>query len=505
MLCLVSLSFAKSKVNFSEGSIPEAFIKAKKENKKVFVLVYSTKDHFGISKNYGALVKHSYELGDLFNQHFVNVKVNSAIEENAELLKKYGMKGDNQSHLFFSKKGQLLHEEEIEKNAWSVDYHKILVDKVTNKSIPKPKAETNFKKALKRAKAENKLLYVHFYNSQDQSHINYIDKLYEDYVLNSVLEKYYVFAKIESKSAKRLLKKYDVEDQWGVFCLQPDGSIFKAKKYGFEHTLINRYYSPTEPPSTNEIRTLIGKVFFAQNKFNSNETLNIFEGSFEEAITKANSENKMVFVMVDSKTCPACKMFKKYDLTNPDVISYLNKNYICVIDTKNPTTYMLSAVPTIFFIRPKDQLALAQYKGSKGAELLFSFANESFNEQTREIPIEANLFTGSFEEAVKLAKKEKKKIFVQAYSKKNNYYHDMQFYGFREKTFCKYLNSNFITILIDTDSVEGQVFVNEYNEGKSNHLMLFSEQGKLIKKTRVKGNIPWLEGWLSRRFEETPH
>ena len=69
------------------------------------------------------------------------------------------------------------------------------------------------------------------------------------------------------------------------------------------------------------ILTVSVSASFAANPINNTTALS-------GAINQAHAENKKVMIVFDQKSCMYCDMFKNDVLSNGDVISELNKNYI---------------------------------------------------------------------------------------------------------------------------------------------------------------------------------
>ena len=93
-------------IEFEHGTFAEALAKAKKENKMVFMDCYTT--WCGPCKQLAKKVFPQKEVGDYFNTHFVNVKMDMEKGEGAELAKKYGVK-TYPTLLFMDAAGKVLH------------------------------------------------------------------------------------------------------------------------------------------------------------------------------------------------------------------------------------------------------------------------------------------------------------------------------------------------------------------------------------------------------------
>ncbi|MDQ2178437.1 thioredoxin domain-containing protein [Marinifilum sp. D714] len=102
----MSSSIFAQGIEFEHGTFAEALAKAKKENKMVFMDCYTT--WCGPCKMLAKNIFPQKEVGDYFNAHFVNVKMDMEKGEGIELQKKYGVKA-YPTLLFMDANGKVLH------------------------------------------------------------------------------------------------------------------------------------------------------------------------------------------------------------------------------------------------------------------------------------------------------------------------------------------------------------------------------------------------------------
>jgi len=93
-------------INFEHGTFAEALAKAKKENKMVFMDCYTS--WCGPCKMMTKKIFPQKEVGEYFNAHFVNFKVDMEKGEGIELKNKYGVKAFP-TLLFMDANGEVLH------------------------------------------------------------------------------------------------------------------------------------------------------------------------------------------------------------------------------------------------------------------------------------------------------------------------------------------------------------------------------------------------------------
>lgn len=81
----------KDGIQFFKGTFQEALIKAKEENKPIFLDIYAT--WCGPCKMLKRKTFSDKEVGDYFNANFINISVNGETNEGQELARKYNIEG----------------------------------------------------------------------------------------------------------------------------------------------------------------------------------------------------------------------------------------------------------------------------------------------------------------------------------------------------------------------------------------------------------------------------
>ena len=89
----------------------------------------------------------------------------------------------------------------------------------------------------------------------------------------------------------------------------------------------------------------------------SNAGIQFFEGSWEEALTLAKAENKLIFMDAYARWCGPCKIMARNVFTDPKAGEFFNENFINVkMDMERgegpalSRKYGVRAYPTLFFI-----------------------------------------------------------------------------------------------------------------------------------------------------------
>lgn len=107
---------------------------------------------------------------------------------------------------------------------------------------------------------------------------------------------------------------------------------------------------------------LIGLAFgFKSNKINKIEDpkqgIQFFKGTWKDALQKAKSENKLIFLDIYATWCGPCKRLKSQTFSNAQVGSYFNDRFINVaLDGEQSdglqlvNTYGIKSYPSLLFI-----------------------------------------------------------------------------------------------------------------------------------------------------------
>lgn len=92
--------------------------------------------------------------------------------------------------------------------------------------------------------------------------------------------------------------------------------------------------------------------------------IQFFQGSFDEALTKAAEEDKLIFMDAYTTWCGPCKWMSRNTFTDTDVASYFNDNFINVkMDMEKgegpglARKYRVRGYPTLLFLDSDGNIA----------------------------------------------------------------------------------------------------------------------------------------------------
>jgi len=102
--------------------------------------------------------------------------------------------------------------------------------------------------------------------------------------------------------------------------------------------------------------------------------------SFDEAMAKAKAQNKDIMVLITTNTCRWCRKLESQTLSDAEVYTRLNKNYISVHLTRGEDEYprFLEApgVPTTYFLNHNARPLIKRVMGYWNVEDYLSFLDD---------------------------------------------------------------------------------------------------------------------------------
>lgn len=109
------------------------------------------------------------------------------------------------------------------------------------------------------------------------------------------------------------------------------------------------------------------------------EGIQFFKGTFQEALEKAKTENKPIFLDIYATWCDPCKMLKKHTFSDKEVGNYYNANYINIAidgETKEGSAlankYCIQGYPTLLILDNKGK-QLSKQVGFVEPHILVNF------------------------------------------------------------------------------------------------------------------------------------
>ena len=124
-------------------------------------------------------------------------------------------------------------------------------------------------------------------------------------------------------------------------------------------------------------------IFWALSISSYSQGTKFFEGSWADALAKAEKENKLIFVDVSTTWCHPCKKMKKEILTQKKVGDFLNSNFVNLsinayeIDgLEFALFYKVNSYPTFLFIDKKGNVVY-KFFGFKMADQLINLSKKA--------------------------------------------------------------------------------------------------------------------------------
>ena len=136
--------------------------------------------------------------------------------------------------------------------------------------------------------------------------------------------------------------------------------------------------------------------------------IEFFHGSWPEALAKAKSEEKLIFVDAFASWCGPCKRMAKESFPDPKVGELYNASFICLkIDMEKPENaefagkYPVSSYPTLFFIDADGKVVMKEV-GAKTPDQLIETGKKAQGKNDK---------SGDFEKKYKEGNRDPKMLY----------------------------------------------------------------------------------------------
>lgn len=137
------------------------------------------------------------------------------------------------------------------------------------------------------------------------------------------------------------------------------------------------------------IVSVIVLFFLYSNVFGENaEGIQFFHGTWQQAKTKAQEENKIVFIDFYTQWCGPCLNMAKKVFVLPEVGFFYNSKFVCLkIDAETEEgkalakQYTVRSYPTYLYINPANEKSLHRSGGRKSAEDFIAIGKAALNPQ----------------------------------------------------------------------------------------------------------------------------
>jgi uncharacterized protein YyaL (SSP411 family) len=104
-----------------------------------------------------------------------------------------------------------------------------------------------------------------------------------------------------------------------------------------------------------------------------------WEHNFNNALNTAKKENKLVYLFIGADQCKHCDRFKKQTLSNKELISKMQKEYVLLYMSRDqhaiPEGFEKYGVPMHYFLTPEGKI-IAKVQGSRELEGWYDVLDE---------------------------------------------------------------------------------------------------------------------------------
>lgn len=126
---------------------------------------------------------------------------------------------------------------------------------------------------------------------------------------------------------------------------------------------------------------LLSYSFGASKQFT--QEMNYFT-NYNQALHESKKQNKPIFLMISTKTCPWCRKLEAQTLKKDYIDSFIHKNFIplSLIQDKDiyPKKFTSKVVPTIYIVNPNEMI-IHKIRGYKPHKKFISIINEGIKEK----------------------------------------------------------------------------------------------------------------------------
>lgn len=216
--------------------------------------------------------------------------------------------------------------------------------------------DSSLKVAMDRAKKENKLIFIDAYTDYCQPCVLMVKNVFS---LDRVADFYnqnFINLKIHFGKEKELAEKYGTRGYPSFLFVNGDGKLVH---------LAGGY---------TEGDKFIG---YGEEALKKAEGIEFTEGSWQQVLDKAKSENKLIFMDCYTSWCGPCKQMAKSVFTDPDVAAFFNEKFINVkVDMEKgegkelKDRYEVKAYPTLNFVDGEGKMVHCVVGGMSVEELL---------------------------------------------------------------------------------------------------------------------------------------
>ncbi len=104
-----------------------------------------------------------------------------------------------------------------------------------------------------------------------------------------------------------------------------------------------------------------------------------WEHNYDNALSTAKKEKKMVYLFIGADRCKHCDRFKKQTLSSKDLIEDMKKEYVLLYMSRDqhniPEKFERYGVPMHYFLTPKGKI-IAEIQGSRELEGWYDVLDE---------------------------------------------------------------------------------------------------------------------------------
>ena len=216
--------------------------------------------------------------------------------------------------------------------------------------------EMGLKEALVKAKKENKLIFIDAYTDYCQPCVMMVKNIFS---LDKVADFYnenFINLKLDFGKEKELAQKYGTSGYPAFVFVNGDGKLVH----------LAGGYTEADP-----------FIAYGQEALKKAKGIEFVSGSWDEILSKARQENKLIFMDCYTSWCGPCKQMARTTFVDPEVATMFNEKFINVkVDMEKgegktlKERYHVTAYPTLNFINGNGEIVHCVVGGMDVKELM---------------------------------------------------------------------------------------------------------------------------------------
>ena len=209
-------------------------------------------------------------------------------------------------------------------------------------------------------------------------------------------------------------------------------------------------------------------------------------GSFQDILRMSMREGKPIFIHISKAGDKEGDLMEKNVIYNKKVGDFFNANFISFhvdADKQEVLPYKQAPEGVHYWFLNEWVEWIDRAEGYKDVKDFIALGKAILDKcQKREL-LGIQFQNKNLEEVLKVARKEKKPVFIDVYKIDDGMCRTMEKRVIRDEKVGEFFNAHFLSIRVDVDKEENVAVLKKYGVSKGMYYLFFNEDGELIHKT----------------------